>query len=141
VFRPKFCFGPSCQGASGFLSRPTCLPPVLAGGAIINSSSQLLPYKSWSRIPVNCHRAGQRHSLAWLTRSCSGQRVLPVDFTGKEYLATNLSFQAQSLAEPTWASGKFKSESIMSGPVTLWARGGPRSGRLTPDRRYRATPV
>jgi hypothetical protein len=34
--------------------------------------------------------------------------------SGKERLATNLSFQGLSLAEPTWASGKFKSESIMS---------------------------
>ncbi len=44
----------------GFLSRPTCLPPVLAGGSTVNSSSQLQLNKSWSRIPVNCCRAAPR---------------------------------------------------------------------------------
>jgi len=51
-----FKFGPSFASAQlalalrGFISRPTCLPPVLAGGSTVKSSS---PNKSWSRIPVN----------------------------------------------------------------------------------------
>ncbi len=59
-----FKFGPSFASAQlalalrGFLSRPTCLPPVLAGGSTVKSSS---PNKSWSRI------------LAWQTLSHSGQ--------------------------------------------------------------------
>ncbi len=147
VFWPKFCFSPSCPGASGFLSRPTCLPPVLAGGSIINSSLQLQRNKLWPGYQWTVTAPGlavPRLSLADLEslRAASpSDPSLPVDSTGKECLATNLSFQAPSLAEPTWASGKFKSESIMSRPVTLWGCSGIRSGRLTPDRRYLATPV
>ncbi len=48
---PKFCFGPTFPGA-------TCLPPVLAGGSTVKSSS---PNKSWSSIPVN---RGRDPSLA-----------------------------------------------------------------------------
>jgi hypothetical protein len=125
----KLCFGPSFASAQlaralrGFLSRPTCLPPGLAGGPTANSSLQLHPNKSWSRIPVNCGRAravprpsladSARESLS-LAAEATVSPSLDSDSTGKECLATNLSFQGLSLAEPTWASGKFKSESIMS---------------------------
>ncbi len=57
--------------------------------------------------------------------AAAGATVSPsLDSTGKECFATNLSFQGPSLAEPTWASGKFKS--IMSGPVTSWPEPGAR---------------
>jgi hypothetical protein len=50
-------------------SRPTCLQPVLAGGSIVNSSTQLQPYKSLSRIQLKCCRAGPLPSLAdWESR-------------------------------------------------------------------------
>ncbi len=54
-----------------------------------------------------------RESLS-LAAEATVSPSLDSDSTGKECLATNLSFQCLSLAEPTWASGKFKSESIMS---------------------------
>ncbi len=44
-----------------------------------------------------------------------------LDSTGKECFTTNLSFQGLSLAEPIWASGKFKSK---TGPVTSWLEPG-----------------
>ncbi len=71
--------------------------------------------------------AWPRHCLAWQTRSHSGQcssgwgdsQFRPsLDDNGRECFATNLRFQDPSLAEPTWASGKYKS---MSWPVTSWA--------------------
>ncbi len=62
-----FKFGPSFASAQlaralwGFLSRPTCLTPVLAGGSTVKSR---VPNKSWSRIPVNCCRDEPLPSLA-----------------------------------------------------------------------------
>ena len=84
--------------------------------------------KSWSRIPVNCGRAVPRPSLADSAREslslAAEATVSPsLDSTGKECLATNLSFQGLSLAEPKWVSGKFK---LMSGPVMSWQEQGAR---------------
>ena len=77
-FGPSFASAQLARALRGFLSRPTCLPPVLAGGSTIKSS---LPNKSWSRIPVNRgrdpsladleslravqQRLGQQSVLAW----------------------------------------------------------------------------
>ncbi len=135
---PKFASAELALALRVFLSRPTCLPPVLAGGSTINSSSQLQPNKSWSRIPVNCCLAAPQPSLLGVTQgstAAAGATVSPsLDPTGKKHLATNLSFQgpSQALAEPTWASGIFKL--IMSWPVmvTSWGSSGIRSGRPTP---------
>jgi hypothetical protein len=53
----------------GFLSRPTCLPPVLTGGSTVNSSSQLQPNKSWSRIHLEpCHPRYWRLRRYWRQR-------------------------------------------------------------------------
>ena len=104
------CFGSSIASAQlaralqGFHSRPTCLPPGLAGGSTANSSSQLQPNKSWSRIPVNCGRAVPRPSLADSAREslslAAEATVSPsLDSTGKECLATNLSFQGLLLSQ------------------------------------------
>ncbi len=46
--------------------------------------------------------------------------------------ATNVRFQGLSLAEPTWASGKFKS---MSRPVTSWPAREP-GAQLDPHRTF-----
>jgi hypothetical protein len=129
--RPKFASAQLARALWGFLSRPTCLPPVLAGGSIhstSNSSLQLQPNKSWSRIPVKCGRAAPQPSLANSESLRAAQQQLGRQ--GKERLATNLSFQGQSLAKPTWASGKFKL--IMSGPVMSWGLCGISARRPTP---------
>ena len=136
-----FKFGPSFASAQlalalrGFLSRPTCLSSVLAGGSTANSSSQLQPNKSWSRIPVNCGRA----RAAWRTRIHSGPQCSRG--WGDSQSQPGLHWQgvfsdqfelSRSLAEPTWASGKFKS--IMSRPVTSWPEpGARRDQRRTSD--------
>jgi hypothetical protein len=45
-FGPSFASAQLARALRGFLSRPTCLAPVLAGGSTVNSSSQ---NKSWFR--------------------------------------------------------------------------------------------
>jgi hypothetical protein len=60
-FGPSFASAQLARALRGFLSRPTCLPPVLAGGSTVKSSS---PNKSWSRIPVNSGRDASMPSLA-----------------------------------------------------------------------------
>ncbi len=64
--------------------------------------------------------------------TAAGATVSPsLDSTGKECFTTNLSFQGLSLAEPTWASGKFKSKSE---PVTSWPeQGAQRDPRRTSE--------
>ncbi len=50
--------------------------------------------------------------------AAAGATVSPsLDSTGRECFATNLSFWGPSIAEPKWASWKFK---LMSGPVMSW---------------------
>ena len=132
------CFGSSIASAQlaralrGFHSRPTCLPPGLAGGSTANSSSQLQPNKSWSRIPVNSGRATPQPSPA-------DSESLSSRGWGDSQSQPGLHWQgvfsdqfelSRSLAEPTWASGKFK---LMSGPVTSWPGPEPRA-RLDPRR-------
>jgi hypothetical protein len=46
-FGPSFALAQLAWALWSFLSWPTCLPPVLARGSTINSSSQLQPHKSW----------------------------------------------------------------------------------------------
>jgi hypothetical protein len=60
-FGSSFASAQLARALRGFLSMPTCLPPVLAGGSTVKSSS---PNKSWSRIPVNRGRDAPQPSLA-----------------------------------------------------------------------------
>ena len=57
-FGPSFASAQLARALRSFLSR---LPPVLAGGSTVKSSS---PNKSWSRIPVNRGRDAPQPSLA-----------------------------------------------------------------------------
>ena len=128
-FGPSFASAQLARALRGFLSRPTCLPPVLAGGSTVKSSS---PNKSWSRIPVNSGRATPQPSPAdsesLSSRGWGDSQSQPEP--SRECFPTNVRFQGLSLAEPTWASGKFK---LMSGPVTSWPGPEPRA-RLDPRR-------
>ncbi len=144
--RPKVCIGPTCPGTSGFLSRPTCLPSVLAGGSTINSSLQLQPKKScqWTA-------AGQRHCLAWTTQSHWVMAAQPL--LGRQSVLAWTPL-VRSVWQTTWA---FKVHLLLSQhghPVNSsqscpdqWCHGrsrgrsGIRAGRPTPARRYLATPV
>ena len=126
-FGPSFASAQLARALRGFLSRPTCLPPVLAGGSTVKSSS---PNKSWSRTPVNRGRhpsLADSESLRAVQQRLGQQSVLAagLHWQGVFHIkfATNLRFQGLSLAEPTWASGKFK---LKSGPVTSWPEQGAR---------------
>ena len=121
-FGPSFASAQLARALRSFLSR---LPPVLAGGSTVKSSS---PNKSWSRIPVNRGRdpsLADSESLRAVQQRLGQQSVLAagLHWQGLFHIkfTTNLRFQGLSLAEPTWASGKFKS---MSGPVTSWQEPG-----------------
>ena len=94
---------------------------------MVQDTSELLPGRATAK-PGRLRVTQPEGSAA-----AAGVTVSPsLDSTGKECFATNLSFQGQSLAEPTWASGKFKS--IMSGPVTSWPEpGAQRDPRRTSD--------
>ncbi len=121
-----FKFGPSFAPAQlawalqGFLSRPTCLPPVLAGGSTVKSSLQLQPNKSWSRIPVNRGRASPRPSLADSESHRAAQQLLGRQSVPAWTPLAGSVLQptcAFTLAEPTWVSGKFKSKSREPGAL------------------------
>ncbi len=124
-FVPFFGFCPTCPGVSGFLSRPTCLPTVLAGGSTVNSSLQLQPNKSWSRIQVNHCRAAPPPSLADSESLRAAQPRL-----GRQ-AAPAWTPLAGSVSQPTRAfkdsllrsqhAGKFE---LMSGPVMPWPEPG-----------------
>ncbi len=141
-FLPSFASAQLALALQGFLSRPTCLPPVLAGGSTVNSSLQLQPNKSWSRIPVNCCRAAPLPSLA---DSESLRAVLLQLLLGRQSLAVPAwTPLAESILQPTCA---FK-VNVLQSQLSTWAsksmycHGQSRghcwtsTRRLTPARRY-----
>jgi hypothetical protein len=87
-FGPSFASAQLARALRSFLSR---LPPVLAGGSTVKSSS---PNKSWSRIPVNRGRdpsLADSESLRAVQQRLGQQSVLAAGLpvTGRECFTSN----------------------------------------------------
>ncbi len=117
VFRPKFCFGPTCYNEwTGLeLSKPV---KEAHWRLNCNSSSQI-NHGSGSRYWWTAvrHRTVQGRSLAdsesRQARASQSQGQWPISQSG----GVQSHLTASSTSHATWASGKSK---LMSGPVTSW---------------------
>ncbi len=147
-FCPSFASAQLARALWGFLSRPTCLPPVLSGGSIINSSS---PNKSWSRIQVNRCRAAPL-PLSCLAYSARELLRAAQQRLGRQSVPAWTPL-ARSVSQPTWAFKVCLLQSQHGHPGNSsrsqdqWRHGRSRgrcrtsARRPTPARRYYAMPV
>jgi hypothetical protein len=143
---PKFCFCPTCQGTLGFSFRAH-LPGSRADWRLnyylkFATAAKHIMVQDTSELRQGSATAKPgRLGVTQGSAAAAGETVSPsLDSTGKESFTTNLSFQGPSLAEPTWASGKFKSIMCYGQSRGRCGASARRHG-LTPARRYCSTPV